>query len=188
MVVFSRPLMGIFGPGFEPGAMALAVGAVGQLFNCAVGSVGYLLLMSGNQLQLARIQAVNAVLMIALSLLLVPRLGVTGAAIAAAVAVAAANLWMLGAVVRRLKLFPYNASYFKLVPAALISIGVVLLLAHLSIGMTSQWRVSALALICGYVSFLGMILISGLDNYDRRIAHLVWAKVGQVFRRNEVNA
>jgi O-antigen/teichoic acid export membrane protein len=188
MFVFSRPLMGIFGPGFEPGAMALAVGAVGQLFNCAVGSVGYLLLMSGNQLQLVRIQAVNAVLMIALSLLLVPRLGVTGAAIAAAVAVAVANLWMLGTVFRRLKLFPYNASYFKLAPAALISAGIVFLLAHLSIGMTSPWRVAALALICGYVSFLAMVLISGLDSYDRRIAHLVLAKVGQTFLRNEVNA
>ncbi len=50
MVVFARPLMGIFGPAFQSGAAVLAIGAVGQLVNCGVGSVGFLLLMSGHQM------------------------------------------------------------------------------------------------------------------------------------------
>src|SRR5262249_20564542 len=57
MVIFAHPLMGIFGPSFASGAQVLAIGAVGQLLNCAVGSVGFLLLMSGNQFELVRVQA-----------------------------------------------------------------------------------------------------------------------------------
>src|SRR5205085_5455522 len=49
MILFARQLMRIFGPDFEAGWPVLVIGAVGQLVNCGVGSVGYLLLMSGNQ-------------------------------------------------------------------------------------------------------------------------------------------
>ena len=60
MVIFAPALMRIFGRDFEIGSAVLVIGTLGQLINCAVGSVGYLLLMSGNQRSLIRIQAVMA--------------------------------------------------------------------------------------------------------------------------------
>lgn len=84
VIVFARPVMRIFGHDFESGWLILVIGTIGQLVNCAVGSVGYLLLMSGNQNRLIRIQLVMAVGMVCLSVLLVPTLGVVGAALAAA--------------------------------------------------------------------------------------------------------
>src|ERR1700738_3894828 len=54
VIVFARPIMRIFGPDFAEGWPILVIGTLGQLINCGVGSVGYLLLMSGNQKRLIR--------------------------------------------------------------------------------------------------------------------------------------
>jgi O-antigen/teichoic acid export membrane protein len=187
IVIFARQLMGIFGFGFQSGAAVLAIGAIGQLINCAVGSVGFLLLMSGHQMEMIKIQAVNAALMIALSLFLVPRLGLPGAALASAITVATTNIWSLAAVRRRLNLFPYDAGYLKLALPALLSGAILLALSHGFATVHASWRIAGLGLVCAYVSFLGSLFIFGLDGEDRQIAQLVWAKITQNLRRNGVS-
>jgi O-antigen/teichoic acid export membrane protein len=176
--------MAIFGPGFQAGAAVVAIGAVAQFFNCAVGSVGYLLLMSGNQLQLVKIQAVNAVLMVVLNVLLVPRFGIKGAALAAALTVVSTNLWSLVVVRRTLKLFPYNTGYFKLALPGLLSSGAVFGLMRVSAGMHSQWRAAGLALVGTYAIFMGMIFAFGLDNEDRLIARMIWGRFSRIYPKN----
>jgi O-antigen/teichoic acid export membrane protein len=186
IIFFSRPLMGMFGHGFEPGATVLVIGTVGQLFNCAVGSVGFLLLMSGNQRRLIKIQGCNAVLMIGLSLLLVPRFGIAGAAVASALAVIITNLWSLATVFRTLNLFPYNAGYKKLVPAAFFSVAVLLALLHSSSRIHSIWALAAAGMVCAYGSFLATLWMFGLEPNDRRLAAIAWNHVGTTLRRNGV--
>ncbi len=188
IIVFAHPLMRMFGSSFVPGATVLVVGAVGQLINCAVGSVGFLLLMSGNQLQLVKIQALNAILLIVLGMVLVPRMGAPGAALATAITVITTNLWLLTAVRRKLKLLPYNSTYLKLVFPTLISAGVLWLLEHGFLAPRSPWIIVLTAIIAAYASFLGMIWISGLDRYDREIAQMLWAKASNGIFRNEVSA
>jgi O-antigen/teichoic acid export membrane protein len=185
IVVFARPLMGIFGPAFESGARVLAIGTAGQLINCAVGSVGFLLLMSGQQLQMIKIQAVNSALMIGMSLFLVPRWGMTGAALASTITVATTNLWSLEAVRRSLKLFPYHAGYYKLVVPTLVSTGILVLMIHAADGH-SHWRMAGLALVSAYAAFLGTLLLFGLDGEDRQIARMVWTRIAGGRRKNEV--
>ena len=187
VVIFARPIMGIFGPAFEAGAGVLAIGALGQLVNCGVGSVGFLLIMSGQQMQMIKIQAANAGLMIGLSLYLVPRWGVTGAALASAITVATTNLWSLLAVRRTLQLFPYHAGYFKLALPLLVSTGILVALIHASVGIDSHWKMAALALVGAYVSFLGTLLMFGLDAEDRQIAQIVWTRMTPSLPRNEVS-
>jgi O-antigen/teichoic acid export membrane protein len=184
LMIFSRPLMGIFGTSFEVGAVVLAVGTVGQLFNCAVGSVGYMLLMSGNQVRVVKIQAVSAILMIASSVVLIPRLGIIGAAISTAATVVIANAWLLAAVYRRLRIFPYRADYFKLVLPTFLSAGVLLLLGRIPTTSYSHLSLVALACVCAYVSFLGTILMSGLQGHDRLVAKIVWTKLRRNFGGN----
>jgi O-antigen/teichoic acid export membrane protein len=186
IAIFAKPLMGIFGAGFLPGAAVLAVGAVGQLINCAVGSVGFLLMMSGHQIEMIKIQAVNAALLIGLSFFLVPRMGMTGAAVASAITVATTNIWSLIAVRRKLGLFPYDGGYLKLAAPALVCGVVLLALNHAATGGHAAWRVAGLGLACGYASFMGTLAIFGLDGEDRQIARLVWARITQNRRRNEV--
>jgi O-antigen/teichoic acid export membrane protein len=186
IIFFSRPLIGMFGHGFEAGASVLVIGTVGQLFNCAVGSVGFLLLMSGNQLRLIKIQASNAILMVGLSLFLVPRFGIAGAAVASAISVIVTNLWSLATVLRTLNLFPYNAGYKKLAPAAFFSVAVLLALLHFSSRIHSIWALAAAGIVCAYGSFLGTLWRFGLEPDDRRLAAIAWNHVGTTLRRNGV--
>ena len=185
VIVFSHSLMTIFGPGFAGGAAVLAIGAVGQLFNCGVGSVGTLLLMSGNQVSLMKIEACNAALMVVLNLVLVPRLGIVGAALAASVAVAGTNLWALATVRKRLNLFPFDRTYLKLLlPAAMATI--VLVVQH-SLFAHDSWKLAGVGLVSAYVAFLGGLLVLGLEPEDRMLARTAWDKIRHANRNGESN-
>jgi O-antigen/teichoic acid export membrane protein len=177
MIVFARPMIEIFGPAFETGAAVLIIGTVAQLVNCGVGSVGFLLMMSGNQMRLVRIQATSAVLVILLSVLLVPQFGIAGAALATAAALISTNLWSLRAVSGALKLFPYDSSYFKLVLPAAITASVLVFVRY-AVGPHSSWRVAAIGVALSYAVFLGALLVTGVNQQDRRIAHVLWQKFG----------
>ncbi len=182
MIVFARELMRIFGPAFEAGWLILVIGTLGQLINCGVGSVGYLLLMSGQQRRLIRIQAVMAGVMVGLSLLLIPRLGLTGAALGAAVTNAVSNLWYLHEVRSRLGLFPYNRSYFRLLPPLAGSLCALLLLRFAVAGILPTWMTLAIVLLSVYLVFVVIALAVGLDDDDRLIARALWSRVCGVVR------
>ncbi|WP_328994653.1 polysaccharide biosynthesis C-terminal domain-containing protein [Kribbella sp. NBC_01245] len=79
---FAPIILSLFGPGFETGAPALAVLCLGMGLATAAGSAQTILLMGGRSShQLANKSAMLA-LNVALNLILVPRVGITGAAIA----------------------------------------------------------------------------------------------------------
>jgi O-antigen/teichoic acid export membrane protein len=177
MIVFARPLMSIFGPGFESGAVVLTIAAAAQIVNCGVGSVGYLLLMSGNQNELIKIQAVNAALMVVLNAALVPRLGIAGAAIAATVTTITTNVWALDSVRRILRITPQYADFLRLLLPAICATGGVLALARFSPAIHRPWEIAALGLFAAYTIFGGTLLLTGLDSDDRLLAGWAWQRV-----------
>lgn len=85
----------VFGSEFAASYIPLLILLVGQMANSAAGSVGFLLNMTGHEWETVRGMAVAAVLNIAFNLLLIPALGVKGAAIATAISMVAWNalLW-----------------------------------------------------------------------------------------------
>lgn len=82
-VAFPSTIMSIFGPDFAAGGTVLAILAVGQFINASTGSVSLLLVMSGNERAFRNIVGVCAITSFTLSFLLIPRLGIVGAAISA---------------------------------------------------------------------------------------------------------
>jgi O-antigen/teichoic acid export membrane protein len=185
MIVFARPIMAVFGRDFEAGWPILVIGTCGQLVNCGVGSVGCMLLMSGNQHRLVRVQAYMAATMVVLSVWLVPLWGVWGAAVAAAVTNVGVNVWNLVEVRSALKLSPYNRSYLKLVPPLTSALFVTWLASKLSrsasivilISMKTDLMMIFIALVSAYATFSAVALLMGLDEDDRLIANAVWARV-----------
>ncbi|MFZ0955614.1 MAG: polysaccharide biosynthesis C-terminal domain-containing protein, partial [Candidatus Sulfotelmatobacter sp.] len=169
---------------FEAGWVILVIGAVGQLVNCATGSVGFLLLMSGNEKRLVRIQMAMAVVTVTLCLLFVPRWGIAGAAIAAAIGNVASNVWCLFEVKMRLKLFPYNRSYWGLaVPFAATLAAAI----GLRVGLRSfreDIAVLAFSTALVYVIFVGTVLLLGLDADDRLIANAIWSRIRKLVPRD----
>lgn len=188
VIVFARPLMLIFGRDFEAGWIVLVIGTLGQLINCGTGSVGYMLLMSGNQNRLIKVQAVMTAVMVALNIVLIPRWGILGAAIAAAVTTIGTNVWNLSEVRKSLALSPYNRSYLHLVPAAGAMVLVILALKRISAGNFPQVLTIIASTIVAYLVFLGVLLLFGLDPDDRLVWDAVRSKLRGATVRGTVNS
>ncbi|HWH58168.1 MAG TPA: flippase [Terriglobales bacterium] len=175
IIIFAGPVMTAFGGDFRSGAAVLAVCAIAQIVNCGAGSVGFLLLMSGNHLSLMKIQAVNAILMVALNVLLVPRLGILGAALGLSTSIVGTNVWCLAEVRKRLHLFPYNRSYAKVVLSAIVT--TLALVLQRNFLPHATWRAAGFALPLAYMVFLGAMFVVGFDAEDRMLARLAWSKI-----------
>lgn len=183
VVVFSKPLMRIFGPSFEAGWIVLVIGTLGQLINCGTGSVGYLLLMSGNQKRLLKVQATMTGGMIALNILLIPAFGILGAALATALTAILSNAWYLREVHAALGISPYNRRYWRLLPAVTASIILVLGLRIALVAIRPEWLVIVIAGMVGYLALAGTAVLLGLDEDDRIVASAAWSKLHGSFAK-----
>ncbi len=97
-------IMGLFGPEFSGGRWVLLVLVIGQFINVATGSVTKLLMMTGHERSVRDIITVTAVLNVVLNVVLVPRYGVLGAALASAICLVTQNVQASYWVYRRFKL------------------------------------------------------------------------------------
>jgi O-antigen/teichoic acid export membrane protein len=88
MLAFGRPLLALFGAGFESGYAVMFILAVGMLARAAVGPAERLLSMLGDRAPCAAVYAAAFALNLALCLVLIPRLGIEGAAAATSTALA----------------------------------------------------------------------------------------------------
>jgi O-antigen/teichoic acid export membrane protein len=124
LIVFGSTVLGIFGPSFEQGAVALAIIASASLVANGVGPVDIVLLMGGRSgWQLAN-TIVALTLNVGLNLLLIPSLGIEGAAIAWGASLLANNLLPLAEVWAFQRLHPFGRAWLRVV---VLSVGCVFL-------------------------------------------------------------
>ena len=102
MVVAPGLVMSLFGAEFRNGSAVLVLLALGQYVNVATGSVGNLLMMTGHERIIRNITFAAAATNIGLCVLLIPRFGITGAAIGTSVGMAAQNIASDAFVARKL--------------------------------------------------------------------------------------
>jgi len=177
VILFAAPLMGIFGAEFQSGWTILVIGVLGQLVNCGVGSVGYLLLMSGHQFRLVRVQTAMALFMLGTSAAFIPWFGITGAALAAAITNVLSNLLYLKEVKRTLGISPYNRSYLHMLAPMLVMVSTMLLLKSSIMSIRPFFVGFLLALVAAYTAFLSVMILLGLNSDDRLVVASVWAKL-----------
>lgn len=84
IILFSKPILSFFGKGFAEGQTALIILCVGQMFAIITGPVGNLSIMTGNEKINIRYTFVMIIVSIILNVILIPLMGINGAAIAAA--------------------------------------------------------------------------------------------------------
>jgi O-antigen/teichoic acid export membrane protein len=84
VLALGKPMLMLFGPGFDSGYLLLFLLVAGVVARAAVGPAESLLTMSGNQNICAAVYAMTLVLNVGLSILLIPVFGLWGAAIATA--------------------------------------------------------------------------------------------------------
>lgn len=172
VVVFSPELMAIFGASFERGWVALVIVAAGQFINVAVGSVGMMLLMSGRQRVVLRTQVFVAVTTVVLYLVLIPLLGIAGAALGYAAGLVLGNVVNLAYVRRYLQVLPHRRSHLRLVVSALASAAAALAV-RLGAGSLGDVASILVALVVAAVVMLLVTVLVGLDDDDRLIGAAV---------------
>ncbi|MFB6199735.1 MAG: flippase [Candidatus Nanohaloarchaea archaeon] len=129
MLIFPSEILHVlFGESYVAGALALAILSLGYLFHVAVGPAGNILLASGKTrlltLGMLSLTAVDVVL----NLLLIPRYGMVGAAVAMTSGLLAGNTVLLLFAMREMGGHPYTRKYLKPVAAFFISSTTVYLL------------------------------------------------------------
>lgn len=80
LVAMPKLVLSLFGPQFEQGAWVLVILALGQIINVATGSVGQILIMTGNERILRSCSIASVLITIVLHFSLIPNFGVMGAA------------------------------------------------------------------------------------------------------------
>jgi len=173
-ILFAPEIMHVFGEGFERGAPALAILAIGQLINVGTGITSNLQAMAGY----AKITMFNSLLFLSLSIVLdlalIPSFGLVGAAIANSTAVVTVNILRLVQIKRRLRLVPYDRSFWRplvaCVPASLIAFFVPLPSMH------AAPEVLVHGAILGLVYFVILWLL-GIEQVDREVIRSTFARL-----------
>ena len=106
-ICFPRFFLGFFGAPYQSANMILVFLIIGQCVNAFSGTVGVLMTMTNLQREHARIVSVSAVIMLALGYVLIKTIGAEGAALATAITMSLANVWMVVVVKKELGIVSY---------------------------------------------------------------------------------
>jgi O-antigen/teichoic acid export membrane protein len=162
MLVVPAAILQVFGgQTFTSGTTALRILVIGQAINVSVGAAGFVLIMAGRTGWDLTVYASSALLDLVLALILVPKLGIEGAAVAQAVTIACSNWFRLALVRRYVGIFPWDATYARLaIPAIACAAGMVL--THAVLG-DAKWFVDLVSTgIVGGVVYVPVLLALGL--------------------------
>ena len=174
IVVFAPQVMSVFGEGFGEGVVALVIVAVAQLYSSSVGPAPRMLAMTGNQNFAMIATSVAAVTGVVVSIILIPRYEILGAAIGMATAIITENTGTMAAVKWRLGFWPFNLAWLKPLAAGAIAAGVtygITLLVTLPGGPIPNVMVFG-----GFlgVLFLGLLFVFGLSDTDKEFLGAFW--------------
>ncbi len=92
LIITGRWLLAMFGPSFVEGYPVIFILSVGLLLRASIGPAETLLIMAGQQGITAVVYAATFFLNVSLNFLLIPHLGINGAAVATTIALAAETL------------------------------------------------------------------------------------------------
>ncbi|HKS56866.1 MAG TPA: oligosaccharide flippase family protein [Steroidobacteraceae bacterium] len=106
LCLFGRPVLGLFGAEFVAGYPAMVILGAAYLFNAAAGTSGYLLIMTNHEPAAGACFTIAGLLTVIGNLLLVPRWGIEGAAIASGVSVIVLSAGLVLTARRRLGIRP----------------------------------------------------------------------------------
>ncbi len=92
LMIVGRPLLSLFGPSFGAGYILIPVLSVGILVRASIGPAETLLIMAGQQSISAWIYAATFFIAVSLNVLLIPRFGLVGAALATSLSLVAETI------------------------------------------------------------------------------------------------
>lgn len=166
-------LAAVFGAEYQPAAAALQILAIGQFLSVWLGPNGPSLVAAGHPRPVMWATALAALGNVGLSFVLVPRLGLAGAALAAAGAVALTNAYTSVCLYRVAGVHAFNAGYARVsvFMAAVLGVGGVLA-ARYPVTVPLPVLVAA-GVAFAAASLGGLWLLRALDELDRGVLRRV---------------
>jgi O-antigen/teichoic acid export membrane protein len=176
MILFSKDFLHIYGKEFVAGASCLVILSIGQMLSSTCGPFTHMIMMSGR----SKINLLNSVLVslinIILCFLLIPKIGIIGAALAATISLAIVNTVGLIETFMIYKIHPFRPDFIK----PLLSGGAASLVSFLILGLLSDRIHFLLALLIGITSFLivyiPFLFILGINREEKFILEKIKAK------------
>lgn len=167
-LLHAAEIVGVFGNGFDAGATALIILALGQVVNFMTGPVQRLLEMTGRQFVVLSALVGVIVLDLLFNWFLIPRYGATGAATATALAtaiafgtLAIATQWLFTE-----RLYSWRAFLPVVFGALAVGIGVLLQGVLGDSVILGRYLATAVAV----VAFIGLVVMFAISADDREMA------------------
>jgi O-antigen/teichoic acid export membrane protein len=185
IVLFSDPILRLFGKSFTAGSAALIVLACAELVNAGTGICGSMIDMTGHTRAKLANSIAWTVLLIGGSAILIPAWGVLGAAAATFVAIATVNLasvvemWVLERVV------PFDRTFLKPLGAGLGAMACGMALKAWTPLGDAPGPALLQAAIVG-ATYVTLLLLLGLAADDRLVLDRVLTRFGLVRARRAV--
>lgn len=167
LAVFSGAFLGIFGPGFAEGSTTVVILAVSAMVGGGAGPVDMVLLMAGKSLWSFWNTAASLSVNVVLNLVLIPRIGITGAAVAWAVSRVVGNMLPLAQLRSALHLHPFGPRWNLAAWLSLVIFGAG--------GIAARWvfgenLLTALAYLVVACLAYGLVLVRWRDRLDLNTA------------------
>lgn len=166
IVALRHDLLALYGPQYQAGAVAIAVLATSHLINATFGLGGYILVVSGRSVLMLVNNVIVAIANVALGLLLIPRFGLLGAAIAALGGVVLLHTLVTIEVRMEHGVLPVSWSTLKPFAAAAVMLGVeTVVSAHVAF----RGARVPLVIVAGLATYLATLFALGLAPEDRAL-------------------
>jgi O-antigen/teichoic acid export membrane protein len=154
--IFPTVALGIFGHKYQAGALSLVILAAAMLVNTGTGNVTVVLLMGGKSYLNVVNTLVALTVNVGLNLILLPRVGLVGAAIAWAASIIVDNLAAVGEVWYLMGIKPVGQTYGRVILITCASFGLTGVAARLVLGQ--NLLAVAAALIAGGLIFVASLV------------------------------
>jgi O-antigen/teichoic acid export membrane protein len=176
VILLRKEILVLFGLEFTQGSLALIILSSAIFFNASVGGCGAIIRMAGWTRMSFVNTLVSSVSNVLLNLVLIPRFGIVGAALATGFSFVLNNALNLGQVWWYLRILPYDRKWVKPVVAGL---GAGLLAYGLQAWMplaSTALSLAVPAVVFG-ACYLGLLILQKLEREDRIMLRLVRAKI-----------
>ena len=183
LVLFSSQILSIFGEDFSTGATALVILAWSDLVNVTTGMGGIIIDMTGY----TKLKLINSIIRLitylGLSIVLIPRWGIVGAATVSLFGEGIVNLLRLFEVYVLFKMLPYNKDFIKPILAAILAlVSTLAIRIWLPIGESTILLVLNMAVL--FVVYAAGNLMMGLSEEDRAMLARINRRARAIFSRS----
>jgi O-antigen/teichoic acid export membrane protein len=166
LAILPGTIMRVYGPRFVVGSSALEILIIGLIVPVIVGTVGFILIMVGRTGWDLLVYVASFVVAVGIAVVLAPRIGMRGAAVAEAVTLTVSAFARLMLVKRFVDIWPFDRWFLRLIPPALAGAAVMWAVHEVLAG--PKWLIDLAGSIgAGTIAYGVVLVLIGLKPAER---------------------